>query len=68
MGDLKKYGRHPTITIFWMVTKVFLVTRKGGRGTCFFENLLKALDEIFPKTYDNPFFVATETIWLLSEI
>jgi hypothetical protein len=61
MGNLKKYGRHPIVTISWMLTEVFSVAKKGGHATCFFENLSKTFNKIIPKTYDNPPFVATET-------
>jgi hypothetical protein len=64
MGDLKKYGRHPIVTISWMVIEVFLVAKKGGHATFFKNNFSSIFDKIFPKPYDNPLFVAIETIQL----
>jgi len=38
MGDLRKYGCHPTITISQLVTEVFQLLEKGGMPHIF-ENL-----------------------------
>jgi hypothetical protein len=58
-GRLEKNGHNPTMTIFRMAIEGFLVAWKRGAYGIFFEDLSTILDV---KTYDNPPFVAFETI------
>ncbi len=51
MGNLKKYGRHPIVIIFPMVTKVFELPKKG------------AMPHVLLEPFDNSWWELSKNIW-----